>query len=78
MSGVDVWVRALTLSMALVEQIAADLGVEGQERHELGPGILPQLDDRRVLRAPGFGELQVGLCAQHWSAVPSLPDRRPV
>jgi hypothetical protein len=26
----------------------ADLGVEGQERHELGPRVLPQPDDRRI------------------------------
>src|SRR6266581_4248499 len=35
----------------------ADLAVEGQERHELGPGVLPQPDDRRVLLFPGAAEL---------------------
>jgi hypothetical protein len=43
----------------------ADLGVEPQERGELLPRVLLQLDDRRILPAPGVGELrepvQVGL-----------------
>jgi hypothetical protein len=35
----------------------ADLDVEGEEGHELGPGALPQPDDRRVLLPPGVLEL---------------------
>ena len=35
----------------------ADLGVEGQDRHELRPCLLPQPDDRRIPVAPSFGEL---------------------
>lgn len=35
----------------------ADLGAVGEERHELGPGVLPELDDRRVALAPLAGEL---------------------
>ena len=35
----------------------ADLVVEPQERHELGPGVLPKPDDRRVDVAPLAGEL---------------------
>ena len=35
----------------------ADLDVEAQERHELGPGVLPQLDDGRVAVLPLLGEL---------------------
>jgi hypothetical protein len=36
----------------------ADLGVEGQERHELRTRVLPQPDDRRVALPSGVGELQ--------------------
>lgn len=32
----------------------ADLGVEGQERHELRPRLLPQPHDRWISVAPGF------------------------
>src|SRR5579859_4301326 len=35
----------------------ADLGVVGEEGHELGPGVVPQADDRRVAVAPFVGEL---------------------
>ena len=35
----------------------ADLLIKGQERDELGPGALPQLDNGRVLRLPGTAEL---------------------
>src|SRR5262249_23461557 len=35
----------------------ADLGVVGQERNELRPGLFPQTDDRRVTLAPLAGEL---------------------
>jgi hypothetical protein len=31
--------------------------VKGQERHELGPGVLPEPDDRRVAFLPRAGEL---------------------
>jgi len=34
-----------------------DLGVEGQERGELGPGVLPQPDDGRVPFLPLAAEL---------------------
>src|SRR5215469_15051134 len=34
-----------------------DLAVEGQERHEFGPGVLPQPDDRRVAFLPLAAEL---------------------
>ena len=34
----------------------ADLGVEGQEGDELGPGVLPQPDDGWVAGLPGRGE----------------------
>lgn len=34
----------------------ADLDVEGEEGNELGPGVLPEPDDRRVLLAPSFLE----------------------
>jgi hypothetical protein len=36
---------------------AADLGAEAEERSELLPGVLPESDDRRILPAPGVGEL---------------------
>lgn len=36
---------------------AADLHVVVQERHELGPRVLPQPGDRRLLPAPLAGEL---------------------
>lgn len=36
---------------------AADLGVDAEERGGLLPGVLPEPDDRRVLLAPGTGEL---------------------
>lgn len=36
---------------------AADLGVEAEERRELLPRVLPEPHDRRVLLAPGIGEL---------------------
>ncbi len=36
----------------------AYLDVEGEEGHELGPGVRPQLHDRRILLAPHFLELQ--------------------
>ena len=35
----------------------ADLHVEPEEGHELRPGRLPEPDDRRILPAPGAGEL---------------------
>src|SRR6266852_2100260 len=35
----------------------ADLGAVGKEGHELGPDVLPQLDDRRVALAPLASEL---------------------
>jgi hypothetical protein len=35
----------------------ADLLIEPQEGHELGPGAFPELDDGRVLRLPLPGEL---------------------
>ena len=35
----------------------ADLGAVGEEGHELRPGGLPELDDRRVALAPLAGEL---------------------
>ncbi len=35
----------------------ADLGAVVQERRELGPVVVPQADDRRVLLTPGSGEL---------------------
>src|SRR5262249_52880115 len=34
-----------------------DFGVEGQERNELGPRVLPQFDDRRVALLPFAAEL---------------------
>ena len=37
---------------------ASDLAVEAEERDELGPGVLPQPHDCRVLVAPRFGELE--------------------
>lgn len=50
--------RAFTDSIAFVEQMnLPDLDVEGEEGNELGPGVLPQLDDRWILPAPGFLEL---------------------
>lgn len=36
---------------------AVDLDVVVQERHELTSGVLPQLGDRRILRAPLLDEL---------------------
>ena len=35
----------------------ADLLIEAQERDELGPGVLPEPDDRRVLLLPRPAEL---------------------
>ena len=66
----------------------ADLGVEAEERHELRPGVLPQPHDRRVLLAPGVGELgeplQCGLLGRRgvdgledaWRSCPSPGGRR--
>jgi hypothetical protein len=34
----------------------ADLGVEGQEGDELGPGVLPELDDGGAAGLPGGGK----------------------
>ena len=36
----------------------ADLDVKVEERHELGPGVLPEPHDGRVAGAPGLAELQ--------------------
>lgn len=51
-------IRAFTLSMAFVGvNHGPDFLVEGQERDELGPGGLPQLDDGRVLGLSLGGEV---------------------
>ena len=50
--------RVFNDSAAFVEQNdAADLDVVVQERHELAPGILPELGDPRILCTPLGGEL---------------------
>jgi hypothetical protein len=54
--------------------IAADLHVVVQERDELGPGIGPEPDDRRVLPALFLGELVERTVATTFQ--PSLAERR--
>src|SRR5215472_18241473 len=64
--SVGKWPRAFTArrSRALIDSIALavqmtvlNFPVEGQERHEFGPGVLPQLDYRRVAGFPLLAEL---------------------
>src|SRR5581483_8045962 len=61
----------------------ADLLIEAQERDELGPGALPQLDDGRVAGFPGAAELgervqRGGLRRRGVNRPQRLRDRLPV
>jgi hypothetical protein len=61
----------------------ADLRVEAEEGHELGPGPLPQPDDGRVLVLPSGGELHEPLQGHRLGRrrvddLEILGDRRPV
>lgn len=50
--------RALTLDRVRAADDLAALDVEGEEGLELGPGVRPQLHDRRIFLTPRFLELQ--------------------
>jgi hypothetical protein len=50
--------RALTDDRVRRAHDLADLDVDPEEGHELGPGVLPQAHDRRIELPPRVAELQ--------------------
>ncbi|MBB3733909.1 hypothetical protein FHR33_009862 [Nonomuraea dietziae] len=52
----DTHVRAQESDCVGRAEDPAGLGVEVEEGHERGPGVVPRLPDRRILTAPDLGE----------------------